>query len=676
MKFEQLKKVVLVTMERNAKSLYAENLRGFFHEYIEVEAYSVHDELPDFMEADLVVVSNEYVNKHIHFRLDESTEIVYLRRTFTYENLKAVFELPHGMRVMLVDYSMETCMNMLSVLKGVGIRHLELIPVYKGIESEEIEKLIEGGVDTAITPGLSVYVPEQIKRVIDIGWTMIDMSTMLEIAMKLHIYDAEIEEKLLIYSLHTLPLNNSVLMTLKNNMEIKNTHEAVLDVMEDGVLIINQENRLIHWNKSLLELLHLREAVLKDRTIENSGIQKEIKRKIMEEETFERALIALNDDEKNIIITKKRIDFYSDSKGYLIILKDMSSVQEESAAIRLRIKEQGYAAKYTFDRIVARHEKMMNCIDKAKRMSCADAAVLITGESGTGKEVFAQSIHNHSHRRDMPFVAINCAALPEALLESELFGYEAGAFTDAKKTGKKGLFEMAHKGTIFLDEIGDMPRPLQVKLLRVLQEREVMRIGGHSIIPVDVRVIAATNQDLEELVEKKVFREDLYYRLNVIPLHLPPLRERKSDIPLLIDEVFRELQYRENEIDGELMRRLLRYSWKGNVRELKNCIQYMVYMSDGERLTINDAPDYIHRVDITEEGLVHDSDAGQDHIQQRILQLLEERSMGRRELHRRLNEEGKNISEYGIRKIMDELKQEGYIAYKGGRGGAYIKNKK
>ena len=196
-----------------------------------------------------------------------------------------------------------------------------------------------------------------------------------------------------------------------------------------------------------------------------------------------------------------------------------------------------------------------------------------------------------------------------------------------------------------------------------------MRIGGHSIIPIDVRIIAATNQDLFGLVEEKAFREDLFYRLNVIPLHLPALRERKRDIPLLIQEVFRELKINALEIDDELMGMLMRYNWRGNVRELKNCIQYMVYMSSGKKLTAKDAPDYIRKVNI----VINEGCDDKDEIEYKILKLLEERNMGRREIHRRLKEQGEDVSEYEIRKVMERLKESGCIEYKSGRSGAKIR---
>ena len=253
--------------------------------------------------------------------------------------------------------------------------------------------------------------------------------------------------------------------------------------------------------------------------------------------------------------------------------------------------------KITLDNIISTSEIMEHTKQKALIASKSNSTVLITGESGTGKELFARAIHNHSDRSDYPFVAVNCAAIPDNLLESELFGYEEGAFTGAKKGGKLGKFEIAQKGTIFLDEIGDMSLHLQGKLLRVLQERELDKIGSGSNILIDVRVIAATNKNLEELVKNGQFREDLYYRLKVIPLMLPPLRNRKDDIPLLIDYMIKEYSQKLNKdvigMEDDVRTALVEYSWPGNVRELQNIIEYSINMSISNLLTLDIIPNNI-----------------------------------------------------------------------------------
>lgn len=253
--------------------------------------------------------------------------------------------------------------------------------------------------------------------------------------------------------------------------------------------------------------------------------------------------------------------------------------------------------KITLDNIISSSQIMDHTKQKALMASKSNSTVLITGESGTGKELFARAIHNHSTRMEYPFIAINCAAIPDNLLESELFGYEEGSFTGARKGGKLGKFELANKGTIFLDEIGDMSLHLQAKLLRVLQERELDKIGGKSNVSIDVRIIAATNKNLEELVQKGSFREDLYYRLKVIPISLPSLRERKDDIPLLIDYMIKEYAHKLNKdvigIDSDAKLILTNYSWPGNVRELQNVIEYCINMSSSSILSLDVIPENI-----------------------------------------------------------------------------------
>ncbi|WP_044894395.1 sigma-54 interaction domain-containing protein [Bacillus alveayuensis] len=247
------------------------------------------------------------------------------------------------------------------------------------------------------------------------------------------------------------------------------------------------------------------------------------------------------------------------------------------------------------DGVVSRDEKMIQLFQLAKHVATTQSTILILGESGVGKEVLANWIHRMSPRKNKPFITVNCSAIPENLIESELFGYEKGAFTGATKR-KTGLFEMADQGTIFLDEIGELPLNLQSKLLRVLQEKKVQRIGGGKLIPVDVRVISATNRSLEKMMADGLFREDLYYRLNVIPFKIPPLRERKDDIPILVDyflKQFNKMYNRQIKISPVILDRIMNYHWPGNVRQLKNYIERLVVISQQANTTIRDLPNYL-----------------------------------------------------------------------------------
>jgi len=237
-------------------------------------------------------------------------------------------------------------------------------------------------------------------------------------------------------------------------------------------------------------------------------------------------------------------------------------------------------AIYTFDKIIGGNEKFKKIVEYAKKISDSKSTILITGESGTGKEVFAQAIHNYSKHKDGPFIAVNCGAIPRTLIESELFGYEEGAFTGAKKGGNVGKFEIAEGGTIFLDEIGEMPSDMQIRLLRVIEEGVINRVGSTKQISIDVRIMAATNKDLKNEVQRGNFRKDLYYRLNVLPVHLPPLRERRDDIAQLVSYYMRKTSKKLNKhsvnISEEYMNYLKNYDWPGNIRELENVVELIV----------------------------------------------------------------------------------------------------
>lgn len=275
--------------------------------------------------------------------------------------------------------------------------------------------------------------------------------------------------------------------------------------------------------------------------------------------------------------------------GIVATLQELKRLQDIEQKTRQELTNRGRVAKYSFTDIETRSAQMQRSLEEAKRFACFDSTILIQGETGVGKEYFAHAIHQAGSRRKGPFVVVNCAAIPENILESELFGYSEGAFTGAKKGGKMGLFEQAHGGTIFLDEIGEMSEPLQTRLLRVLQEHEVYRLGDDRIIPIDIRVIAATNRDLQRMVRERKFREDLYYRLDVLTLEIPPLRERREDIAYFVRRFIREFsaQYRTavDRVDPQAMEMLTDYEWPGNIRELHNVVGRLTALSTGRTIT-------------------------------------------------------------------------------------------
>ncbi|WP_353683759.1 sigma-54 dependent transcriptional regulator [Thermodesulfovibrio sp. 3907-1M] len=314
-------------------------------------------------------------------------------------------------------------------------------------------------------------------------------------------------------------------------------------------------------------------------------------------------------------IKKGAFDYLTKPLDKEVLLVTVKKAEERMKLIKenLMLRKELYE-KFKINGIIGKSRKMLQVIDIVKKVTPTNATVLIYGESGTGKELIAKAIHYNSSRKDKPFIAINCAAIPETLIESELFGYEPGAFTGAN-TRKIGLIEAADKGTLFLDEIAELPLATQSKLLRVLQEKEVRRIGGKDTIKVDVRIIAATNKNLSTEVEKNRFREDLYYRLKVITVEIPPLRERKEDIPELvnffIEKYSREFGKRINGIDSTALEALINYHWPGNIRQLETVIERAIIICEGEKITLKDIKDEIKisiprnvfEIDIPDEGI-------------------------------------------------------------------------
>ncbi|TYP58567.1 sigma 54-interacting transcriptional regulator [Thermosediminibacter litoriperuensis] len=359
--------------------------------------------------------------------------------------------------------------------------------------------------------------------------------------------------------------------------------KAVLDATVEGIIAIDKNGMITAFNPAAEKILKVKakEAVGKP-VSEILAPNLPMLRTVKTGESYDNVEIVLNSEKsKSHYITSGRpiLDEDGNPVGAVASLQDIESVMNLVYSFT-------QPAMITFDEILGESDKIRKVKEIAKIAAKGNSTVLIRGESGTGKELFARSIHMASPRRDRPFVAVNCAAIPDTLLESELFGYEEGAFTGAKKGGKQGLFKYADKGTLFLDEIGELSTHLQVKLLRVLQEGKIRQVGGNEEIPVDVRIIAATNRNLEKLMRDGQFREDLYYRLNVIPIFIPPLRERKEDIPLLAMHLVKKLSQKMNKrvsnISPDAMKKLMEYDWPGNVRELSNVIERAMNLCDDE----------------------------------------------------------------------------------------------
>lgn len=349
--------------------------------------------------------------------------------------------------------------------------------------------------------------------------------------------------------------------------------KRVLDIVPQGVMVLNAKGIIKYANNYVAEkILKTTSSELANRYITNFIEDIQVKQ------------FVLNTDKQKFISNQ---EITIGNQLYILnihpILSDENVFSGYMLSLNEVINQDNYHNPITFDDIIGESYKLHEVIEQAKLYALADSPVLITGESGTGKELFARAIHNLSSRYSKPFIAINCAAIPDQLLESELFGYESGSFTGGKKDGKKGIFELGEGGTIFLDEIGEMAPHLQSKLLRVLQEKGVRRIGSHTEIPIDVRIITATNQNIDELIKTDKFRLDLLYRINIFSVEIPPLRERKEDIPILVEHFTGNHTKRYGKtiegLEPSAMKKLISYNWPGNIRELQNVLERAIALT-------------------------------------------------------------------------------------------------
>ena len=364
-----------------------------------------------------------------------------------------------------------------------------------------------------------------------------------------------------------------------------NVYKAILDYTYSGILALDQEQRVAILNNAAKEILGIDRAVGVGVPISSFPVSKEIMALLENNQEYINEII-LNGEEQ-LMFSKVQVGVKGIPTDYVITMQKIKHIQKMEEDIRKKLIGKGHDAKSTFDDIVSVSPITKEIVRVAKRYSMTNSNILLTGQSGTGKEIFAQSIHNNSQCRNGPFVAVNCASLPEHLLESELFGYVAGAFTGALKTGKMGFFGLAHNGTIFLDEIAEMPLQLQAKLLRVLQEKQFVRLGDDKVVHVTVRVIAATNKDLYEMVKAGEFREDLFYRLNVLQIHLPDIEHRKEDIPVLAEQFIRR-QDRTKSLSDEAKQLLQSYRWEGNVRQIHNFCERIEALTTSQIITADE----------------------------------------------------------------------------------------
>lgn len=657
-----MKNIAIVT---NSKSYVAQflkkNLEMIFNGFVKINNYYIEQlESESIIQEDVVLFMIKEKALECEKHVLNKENIIVIERTLNGGEIYKIFTLPKNTKVLVVNDTKETTLEMVSLLYNIGINNLQLIPYKQGKVYDDIK--------IAITPDEERYVPGYIETIINVGNRCIDISTFIKIINKLQIDNRKISKRLIKYSESIINLNAGIKEGYKELFVKKEELDIVINLFKEGVLFIDNDENIVFYNRAFKDIFHIKDEVKSKKL--DCILNKELV-KLFRKDCIKNEIIKV--DGKYININKQTAKSLGENIGYYFNIQEVTYIKQLEQNLSRKLRNKGLVAKYNFDFIKTNSNRMKECISLAKKISNSDLTVLITGESGTGKELMAQSIHNASNRAKQPFVAINCAALPENLLESELFGYEGGAFTGALKEGKIGLFEQANNGTIFLDEIGDMPLSLQARILRVLQERQVMRIGSQSVIDINVRIVSATNRNLMQMIGEGKFREDLFYRLNVLPINIPSLRDRKEDVLLIIDNFIKKhLIFSE-----EAKRFLLNYDWPGNIRELQNVASYIELMSE-EEVVVDNLPFYMlnSKIDFESELRVIEKKCSLITAIE-IMRIIEDRNLmnagvGRKNIEEILKGRGEVITEAEIRRILSILNDLSLITSNVGRKGSEL----
>ena len=589
--------LALVTESEATKNDLCGQLSTLLDGYMKVTGYATESGVDDLIRADLIVFSSNQMFDIAKDMVDPACQVIIANRSLNLNNIDQLFLIPKGSRVLVVNDLIENAHEVINLLNEIGLDHLNYSAYSPG-------EPFEAGFQYAVTPGEVSLIPKSIANIVDLGSRNIDITTIIEILGRLNLLDEKAHFISAKY-IETIVRLNKHLHDSINEAGLTNQHLVkVLNHVNDGMLAYNDNGIITVFNETSESIFGRRATtaigknlmhVIRDKTISNFLLT----------HTEDEEMVGYIGDSEYIISRFKIEKLHA----FVCTLTDTKNALTIEKKLRQIMMKKGFIAKYRFSDVIGGSSLMQITIDTAKKLAMTDMSILIHGESGVGKEIFSSAIHNSSPRCNGPFLAINFSALPEELAESELFGYEDGAFTGAKKGGRKGLFEEANGGTIFLDEIGDISPRIQTRLLRVLQEKEIRRVGGTDIIPVNVRVIAATNRDLVKMCQQGIFREDLYHRLRKLYLKIPPLRAHKEDLNVLIDHFASSHSGPKLTFIDEVMAVLNQSPWNGNIRELQNLIDFFQAVTTTGHIELTDLPDdYYDALQSSQSSLLNNID--------------------------------------------------------------------
>lgn len=676
-----MKDIAIISIHEEHGESIKNDLLNYFKDYNVVINIYTTDEIKklDILNEKCILVVNIDVFEKVKLITKESSKIVINRLTIKKENLRKLTDIPKKSKVLVANINFRNCMEVISNLYSSGFKEYEYIPYYNVHEDYDYD------IKFAITTNEMDMVPKDIERVIDLDERICSVSSIIEVANALDIKDFPQNEKTrAMLSTESEDFGIEAILGEKDGLKMQ--INVILELMKNGIIITDVSGVIMSLNTKAKDILKKRTSVLENYNISNVIPELDNIKSMRFISKKEEKIINVNG--KNIIISYIPIFNYNIVTGFVITLDDFAAIEDKQNDYRTKINFSKHKAIYNFDDIKGDSSVINKVKETAKTMAGSNSSIMIFGESGTGKEIFAQSIHNASPRKHNNFVAVNCAAIPENLLESEMFGYEEGAFTGAKKEGKIGLFQIAHNGTLFLDEIAEMSLLMQTKLLRVIEEMQIIKIGSNKITTVDVRIITATNKNLRKLVNDGKFREDLYYRLNVLPLTIPNLRERKEDIMLLANHFIQSLG-KNISFHPEAERLIKLHDWRGNIRELRNVMEYLVVLDKSiiekyDLPFLNIPSNNNMNIETNDNLIAHDiiirfilNEGNKIDLYKAILIELEKsynnrERIGRKKLMNILENNNVFSSEQEIRTCLNKLDSFGFIVSKKGRAGSII----
>lgn len=674
------KKIAIVALDGQAGRFYAKQVRELFGARVAVTSYSVRDgSVRELERADLYMVSTDAFESVDDLRqyIPIDGEVMEIQVTFLWEVVRQLQSIPAGTRVLFVNLSDKMAREAVSRLNQLGVNQLIFEMYYPGCPLD----VRPGEYDMVITPDEKRYAPDCIQTVLDIGQRVITATTMTEAALRLGLDELLETARFKAYQNAVAANTYSFDRVFNRSRRLESQFELLMEILDEGMIGVNEKGEVFACNRKAEEIARVNRKLAIGRKAEMVYPDLPFGECLKSKRPLPPRVAKIGGTNVNITVTP--VLRGGDCIGAFASLQRFSDAEHRQNELRGQLLHKGLRAKYTFADVLGESVALRRSVNIARRMAANDLPVLLIGETGTGKELFAHAVHNASPRAAGPFVALNCAAMPENLLESELFGYEDGAFTGARRGGKPGMFEFAHGGTLFLDEVEGMSSALQIKLLRVLQEHEIMRVGGNQIIHIDVRIVAATNEDLEQRVEEGGFRRDLYYRLNTLPVLIPPLRERNEDLFLLLEH-FKDQLHADFQLSDEVRALLASHQWKGNIRELRNVVEYFSCTGDAV-IVPGDLPPTFRYCPRKQPAHKRDKDhsgpaqppmdtlprEGRRFVLRQLF-LADGQGLGRDRLLLEAQKEGVPLTQQTVRKILTALDAEGLAQVTRGRGGTRI----